>query len=142
VEVAGHNISTRGDIASAAIGYALGYAIDNYFFPGGLSGGVVAAVTATGSVGIKNFLDSIWSRGRKSNRFQGEPIELEQQAVKLLRYIEKIVDRSDNPKDHNLRPTLENYERMFIFFGRTVLSTSMSSTTDPFFLPERYFANI
>jgi len=117
VEIGGQKISTRGDVAAFGIGYAVGYVIDNYFFPGGLSGGVVAAVSATGSVGVKNFLHVLWGgRGEKEDDFRGDPLELEQQAEKLLRYIEKIVDRSQNPKEHPLRPALENYERMFIFW--------------------------
>lgn len=117
MEIAGQNISTRGDVAAAGLGYAIGFAIDNYFFPGGLTGGIVAAITATGSVGLKNFFHAIansWKR--RTDEFTGDPIELEQQAEKLLRYIERIVDRSDNPREHALRPDLEKYEKMLIFW--------------------------
>lgn len=118
MEVGGHSISTRGDIAAAGVGYAVGYAIDTYFFPGGLTGGIVAAVSATGSVGVKNFFHALWTRRRtkKAQVFYGDPVELEQQAEKLLRYVEKIVDRSENPKEHPLRSALEEYERQLIFW--------------------------
>ena len=101
---------------TAYIGYAGGFAIVNYFFPGGLTGGVVAAIAATGAVGVKNLFHSLWASLRNTEtKFDGDPIELEVQAEKLLRYIETIVDRSDNPKGHPLRPALENYERCFCF---------------------------
>lgn len=117
MEIGGHNISTRGDVAAVGLGYAIGFAVDNYFFPGGLTGGVVAAVAATGAVGLKNLFDALWNNFRvRRSEFSGDTIELEQQAERLLRYIERIVDRSENPKEHPLRSDVEKYEKMFIFW--------------------------
>jgi len=136
VEVGPPKTSTRGDIAAAGIGYAAGFVIDNYFFPGGLSGGIVAAVAATGAVGVKNLFHALWTSLRKSDdQFVDDPEELEEQSEKLLRYIERIVDRSENPKEHPLKDSLDQYERLFTYWSNGLIGTEEFYTKG--FVPAR-----
>jgi hypothetical protein len=122
VEVSDLKPSTRGDIAAAGIGYALGFFVDNFYFPGGLTGGVVAAVSATGAVGLKNLFHAFWAnRKMPAIDYSDDPNQIKEQAEKLLLYITTIVDRSENPKEHPLRPGLEQYERMLLYWRNGVI---------------------
>jgi len=130
-------VATRGDVAAAALGYVAGFAIDNYFFPGGLTGGVIAALGATASVGLKNFVHAIWNGIRKpsSPEWDGESQDLRAQAEMVLNYIQKLVDRSDSPKEHPLRKPLEEYERMFTYWTNGLISDQEFYVK--YFLPAR-----
>lgn len=122
MEVSDLKPSTRGDIAAAGIGYAVGFFIDNFYFPGGLTGGVVAAVSATGAVGVKNLLHALWANRRMTGiDYPDDPDQIRDQAEKLLQYITKIVDRSENPKEHPLKGGLEQYERMLLYWRNGVI---------------------
>lgn len=51
-------ITSPGDVAAAALGYAAGFAADIFLFPGGVTAGVTAGVWAVGAIGIKKFVES------------------------------------------------------------------------------------
>src|ERR1044072_525715 len=124
MEIADLKLATRGDVAAFGLGYAAGFAIDNYFFPGGLTSGVVAAVSATGAVGFKNFVHAIWNSIRAGARdeWTGDADALKIRAESVMRYIQKIVDRSENPKEHALRKPLEEYERIFTYWTNGLIT--------------------
>ena len=88
------NLSTAGDIAAAAIGYAVGFAVDAHFFPGGISPGVAAGVSSVGALGLKKFADVLISarRQRKNN-------SLDTRALQIEIYLKKALDRSSLPND-------------------------------------------
>lgn len=46
--------ATRSDLAAAAVGYAVGFSVDVFFFPMGVPPGTTAGVFAVGMVGLKN----------------------------------------------------------------------------------------
>ena len=95
-------LSTAGDVAVAAIGYAAGFTIDNYYFAGGLPPGTVAAVAAVGAVGIKKGFDAVIETIQGRGKYRGDPAELERRAETLLRYIERVMDRSPDRASHPL----------------------------------------
>lgn len=95
-------LSTAGDVAVAAIGYAAGFTIDNYYFGGGLPPGTVAAVASVGAVGVKKAFDAIIETFQGRDRYKGEPAELERRAETLLRYMERVMDKSADRTSHPL----------------------------------------
>lgn len=53
------HLSSPADIGIAGVGYATGFAIDVFLFPGGVPPGTTAAVYAIGAVGVKNLAQAI-----------------------------------------------------------------------------------
>ncbi len=53
VKLAGIELSTPGDIATAGLAYAIGFGVDAFFFSGGVSSGATAGACAAGAIGAK-----------------------------------------------------------------------------------------
>ena len=60
--------SAPGDVAAAALGYAVGFGVDVLLFPLGIPPGVTAGVWATGAVGLKKSIDAILHRRPKPTK--------------------------------------------------------------------------
>lgn len=94
-------ISTPGDVAASAIGYALGFAADVFLFPGGVTSGTVAAVSAVGALGIKKAIDARISRELVGGKDETVKVELEKKAKSLVNFLERAIEQ----------PNLENHKR-------------------------------
>lgn len=94
-------ISTAGDVAAAAIGYAAGFVADTYYFPGGLPPGTVAAVTAVGVVGIKKAFDAFINIRRNKGRYEGDRDSLRQRAEALHEYMLRRKDATKNNDEYD-----------------------------------------
>lgn len=93
-------ISTAGDVAAAALGYAAGFVADTYYFPGGLPPGTVAAVTAVGVVGIKKACDALINIRRSRGRYEGDADSLRQRAKALHDYMIRRINNTDGMKEN------------------------------------------
>lgn len=71
---------TRSDAAAAAVGYAIGFAIDIFLFPAGVPPGTTAGVFAVAAVGAKNTAESIISSNKQRAQAQEELAQKESQA--------------------------------------------------------------
>lgn len=57
-------LSSRGDVGAAALGFAVGFAIDVFRFPSGIPSATTASVFAVGSVGFKNSIQAFLEERR------------------------------------------------------------------------------
>ena len=72
--------TTRGDLAAAAVGYAVGFAVDVFLFPTGVPPGTTAGVFAVGSVGLKNSAQGAVERFKQKKQAQLARLDLEERA--------------------------------------------------------------
>jgi len=102
-------ISTRGDIAAAALGYVMGYLGGTYRSLFGLPPGTVALLCAIGLIGVKNLIHSLYPARNQVELV--DPVLLEARANSLGRYINQIVDRSATPNLHPLTPIVKEFDQ-------------------------------
>lgn len=76
--------ATRGDLAAAAVGYAVGFAVDVFYYPDGVSPGTTAGVFAVGAVGLKNAGQGVIEDFRKRNQELRDRLALEGRVAVLL----------------------------------------------------------
>lgn len=53
------SLSTRGDVGTGCLAYAIGALVDVFYFPGGLEPSKVAAFSAIGALGVKKLLEPL-----------------------------------------------------------------------------------
>jgi hypothetical protein len=61
-------ISTRGDVAAASLGFAIGFAVDVFLFPLGVPPGTTAGACATGALGLKNAAQAAMTERRDARK--------------------------------------------------------------------------
>src|SRR5687767_14495729 len=69
-----NQVTNPGDSAAALIGYAVGFAVDLFFFPGGESAGITAAVWSVGALGLKKGADVVF-RPRAGKKSAAPPLD-------------------------------------------------------------------
>ncbi len=105
-------VSTSGDVAATAVGYAVGFAVDVFLFPGGVPPGTVAGVSAVGALGLKKAADAVFSRTENDKAQGTRPPDLERKANALLEFLGRMADQPniENPQRElfkNLRRSLK-----------------------------------
>lgn len=78
-------LSSRGDIGAAALGFALGFAVDVFWFPEGMPSATAASVFAVGAVGVKNSMQAFLEAQKPAR-------EKKQRSEKLKRIAESLRD--------------------------------------------------
>jgi hypothetical protein len=91
-------LTSRGDIGTALVGYAVGFAVDVFGFTGGLDPGTTAGVFAAGAVGAKNGLHAaidhvraVYTSRGPTSRGLGVKVE------NLASLLQEEADNEENP---------------------------------------------
>jgi hypothetical protein len=76
-------LSSRGDVGAAALGFATGFAVDVFLFPGGVPPGTTASVFAVGAAGLKNSVQAFIQtrKSRKSSEARKEHLRAAAEAL-------------------------------------------------------------
>lgn len=82
-------LTTKGDIAAAGLGFALGFAVDIFLFPAGVPPGTTASVFMAGAVGLKNSAQAALESRSTKKAEQNKRGELRQKAEALLRALQR-----------------------------------------------------
>lgn len=67
IKLAGIELSTPGDVATAGMAYALGFGLDAFFFSGGVSSGATAGACAAGAIGLKYSIQGLLQKNKKKS---------------------------------------------------------------------------
>lgn len=86
-------LATRGDVAAAGLGFAVGFAVDVFLFPLGNPPGTVAGVSAVACVGAKNLLQGAWRAYRKPKEVAAKRQEVEQRARTFATRLKGQIER-------------------------------------------------
>ncbi len=88
-------LTSPGDSAVVTISYAVGFFVDNFFFPEGVESAIVAGITTAGAYGCKKVFDL--TAGKKFYT-----ANLEQKAQITEAYVAFLVDQNDPAPQHLL----------------------------------------
>jgi hypothetical protein len=94
-------LATRGDIAAAGLGLALGYFGDLWLHPFGIQPGAASVYCAAGAVGLKNAVHS-WLAARKARK------EEQKARVSLKPRVQKLLDLLRSKNENRLASALES----------------------------------
>jgi hypothetical protein len=96
-------LTDRGDLGVALISYVIGYAVDFWLFPGGMSSGIVGALSAAGSVGTKNLIQALFELLRKDAQEDVNGILMAARYSRLADYIDEFLKTVETRTDHPMR---------------------------------------
>ena len=68
IKLVGIEMTTPGDIATAGLAYAIGFAVDAFFFSHGVSSGAAAGACAAGAIGAKYSIQGFLQKKKSKNK--------------------------------------------------------------------------
>jgi hypothetical protein len=86
-------ISSKGDVAVAALGFVIGYLIDSKVALLGLTPGRAGALGSTAAIGLKNGFEAVVDFANRKREVVQSKREASQQAETARRELEAAVDR-------------------------------------------------
>lgn len=65
INIGGIELATPGDVAVGGIAYATGFAVDAFFFSGGVTSGATGGACTAGALGVKYSIQALYKKNDK-----------------------------------------------------------------------------